>query len=394
MHRRGERRPTRVAAVFGTRPEAIKLMPLFREFARRAPLIEGYVVSTSQHTDLLEPLVVDFGFRVDHHLGVFRHGQTLNQLLGTLLIALDPVLDRIGPDVIVVQGDTTSALAGALAGFHRRCSVVHVEAGLRSGDRGSPFPEEVNRRLISTLASHHMAATDRNVQALQAEGILLGQIVCTGNTIVDATRLILCERQPSNGLATLLQEVEGRRLIVLTTHRRENFGETMVGHLAALGQFVREHPDLTVVFPIHPNPEVRKACSQAFDGSDRIRIVPPMIYPDFLHLLNATDLIVSDSGGIQEEAVTLGKPIIVLRDTTERPEVLETGLGRLAGHNPAVLIALLDEWYASPAGLASKKATVNPFGDGHAAYRIADVIEAIAQPVTLPGNETLRSGRG
>jgi UDP-N-acetylglucosamine 2-epimerase (non-hydrolysing) len=386
------RRSSRVAVILGTRPEAIKLMPLLREFARRGLSLNCHVICTSQHTDLLEPLLVDFDLKVDDYLGVLREGKSLDHLLGSLLISLNPLLERISPDVVVVQGDTTSALAGALAGFHRRCEVVHVEAGLRSGNRGSPFPEEVNRRLISTLATLHMAATERNVLALLGEGVSREQIVCVGNTVVDAVRLILAERQPSRDVVALLRKVESRRLIVLTTHRRENFGDTMVGHLAALGKFALERRDVTIVFPIHPNPEVRKACARAFDASDRIWIVPPMIYPDFLHLLNAAHLIVSDSGGIQEEAVTLGKPIIVLRDTTERPEVLESGLGRLAGRDPASLSALLQNWYASSTGPKVRTIIANPFGDGHAASRIADVIENIFAAPSPPLSSASTTG--
>jgi len=370
--------PIRVAIVFGTRPEAIKLMPLLREFGRRAQAFRSSVIATSQHTDLLAPLLSTLRIGVDHHLPVQRSGQSLDQLLGKLLCALDPVLDAVKPDVIVVQGDTTSALAGALAGFHRRIEVVHVEAGLRSGDPDSPFPEEVNRRLITTLATRHMAATERNVQALLREGVSGERIVCAGNTVVDAAHLMLDECAPSADLSAVLEAAAGRRLLVLTTHRRENFGATMVGHLAALGKFVDENKDVVVVFPVHPNPAVKAAVAMAFREPDRVRFVPPMIYPDFLHLLNQAWLIVSDSGGIQEEAVTLSKPIIVLRDTTERPEVLESGFGQLAGRDPKTLSELLQRFHAQQALPSLRRPTMrNPFGDGHAARRIVDAMEQV-----------------
>lgn len=383
MNASAKSQPVRVAVVLGTRPEAIKLMPLLRELARRSPALKPVLIATSQHTDLLTPLFHVLGMKVDHQLDVQRTGQSLDQLLGALLCALDPVLDRVRPDVIVVQGDTTSALAGALAGFHRRLEVVHVEAGLRSGNPASPFPEEVNRRLITTLATRHMAATKRNVTALLDERVPPDRIVLAGNTVVDAARIMLAECPPSAALAAMLDQARDRRLIVLTTHRRENFGPTMAGHLSALGKFVDGHEDLCVVFPVHPNPAVRTAIAEVFESPDRVRFVPPMLYPDFLHLLRAAWLIVSDSGGIQEEAVTLGKPIIVLRDTTERPEVLECGLGQLAGHDAKRLSQMLAGFYAGRRGPMASEAGQNPFGDGHAAARIADAIEAIFRPTRI-----------
>ena len=379
--------PIRIAVVVGTRPEAIKLMPVLRELARRGPAVAVSIISTSQHTDLLAPLLAALRIDVAHHLAIDRASGSLDQLLGGLLCALDPVLDAIRPDAIVVQGDTTSALAGALAGFHRRLEVVHVEAGMRSGNPASPFPEEVNRRLITTLASRHMAATNRNVAALMAEGVAPDRIQCTGNTVVDAVRLMLEECPPSAELSTLLRRTAGRRLIVLTTHRRENFGDVMVGHLGALGAFVDAHEDVVVVFPVHPNPAVQAAIATAFRMPLRVQFVAPMLYPDFLHLLGASWLIVSDSGGIQEEAVTLGKPIIVLRDTTERPEVLETGLGHLAGHDPGMLASLLNRHYTQLGLPRVQRKGRNPFGDGFASQRIVDSIVQIFGGVTAAPTE-------
>ncbi len=367
----------KVASVFGTRPEAIKMLPIMRELASRPSRFTTCNIITSQHTDLLDPLLDYFGIEPDHRLGVLREGQSLDQLLARLLTKLDEVLDEVRPDILLVQGDTTSALAGALTAHHRKIPVVHIEAGLRSGNRYSPFPEELNRRLITQLASHHMAATSLNVDNLLREGVQQESIVLTGNPVVDALLWVRSSTKPSPPMRELLAEAQGRKLLVLTSHRRESFGPMMRGNLAALSDFVNRHEDVMLVFPVHPNPSVRAEAMRTLNASDRIKLIDPLLYPDFLHLLSAAWLIVSDSGGIQEEAPTLGKALLVLRENTERPEVITCGCGRLAGGDPQKLARMLDEIYDDETWLRQVSQMENPFGRGDAAPRIVDAIADI-----------------
>jgi UDP-N-acetylglucosamine 2-epimerase (non-hydrolysing) len=364
----------KVATIFGTRPEAIKLMPVLQALETHRDHLTSEVISTSQHTDLLAPLIGALGIRVDHHLGVLVPGQTLDQLLGRLLSSLDPVLNAMQPNCIVVQGDTTTALAGALAGFHRKLPVFHVEAGLRSGDITSPFPEEMNRRLISSLATHHMAATPGAAAALRSEGIAEARIVMTGNPIVDAVQFVKRAIPPSAAIADMLNTLRSSKILVVTTHRRENFGATLRGYLIALRDFTLSHPDVTLLFPVHPNPSVRAECTSVFQNAPRIRLLDPMIYPDFLHVLDHAWMIASDSGGIQEEAATLKKPIMILRDTTERPEVVNSGFGRLVGHDAKTLWAELTRAYSDGVWTSDIQQIVNPFGSGDAGVKIANCI--------------------
>lgn len=351
-------------------------MPVVHELKSRPAAFDTLCVATSQHVHLVDPLLAYFSLRPDYRLDVLSPDQSLDGLLGRLMAALDPVMDDLGPDIVMVQGDTTSALAGALSGFHRKVPVVHIEAGLRSGDTLSPFPEEMNRRLISRLATLHMAATAGNVATLVAEGVARDRIVLTGNPVVDALRMVLVSSEPSPTLRSLLAGLEGRRIIVLTAHRRENLGATLRGILGTVRDFVARHEDVALVFPVHPNPGVRAACERILASGPRLRLIEPMIYPDFLHLMSRAWLIASDSGGIQEEAPTLGKPVLILRDTTERPEVIACGCGKLAGTDPARLARLLEEAHANDAWARAVTVMANPFGAGDAAPRIVAALEA------------------
>jgi UDP-N-acetylglucosamine 2-epimerase (non-hydrolysing) len=368
-----------ILTVFGTRPEAIKLAPVLRELSFRTGLRPVNVV-TSQHTDLLVPFLDLFGISVDHDLRAMQPGQPLNQLLARVIASVDPVLAEETPDLVVVQGDTTSALAGSLAAFQRRIPVAHVEAGLRSANPYSPFPEEMNRRLVSRLASVHFAPTRHNVDLLRAEGIDETAIVLTGNPVVDAVNWILGCEPPSPALRRLIDELAGRRIIVLTTHRRENFGQVMRGHLQALRRFVDRHADVALVFPVHANPAVREVAASVLGGNPRIRLIAPLNYPDFLHLMASAWLIASDSGGVQEEVPTLGKPLLVLRENTERPEAIDCGVARLVGHSGDRLSAMLDDASREDSWMRHVARIDNPFGAGDSAVRI---VEAIARFVGL-----------
>ncbi len=384
----------RVVSIFGTRPEAIKMVPILRELTHRGNEFQSIVINTAQHTDLLQPLLDYFETQVDHDLGVLRSGQSLDQLLARLLNALDGILDQIQPHAIMVQGDTTSALAGALAAHHRQIPVVHIEAGLRSGDRYSPFPEEMNRRLITQLTQYHMAATQDNVKNLMADGVAEEWIFHTGNPVVDAMQSVLADMAVSPETEALLHSLEGQRLLVLTTHRRESFGHVMAGNMKVLADFVESHPDVSLVFPVHPNPRVRAECQAILHGGPRIHLIDPLVYPDFLHLLSKAWLIVSDSGGVQEEAPTLGKPLLVLRENTERPEVIACGAGKLVGGDPARLAQMLSDIDQDPKWLAEINKIENPFGDGNAAARIVGILsEVLRSGQTLPQScEILKAG--
>jgi UDP-N-acetylglucosamine 2-epimerase (non-hydrolysing) len=361
----------KVIILFGTRPEAIKLAPVIFEL-KNHPDFQTVVVSSSQHTDLLKPFLRIFEITVDYDLRVMTDNQTPNSVCAKVLQGLDAIFDREKPDLILVQGDTTTAFAGAFAGFNRRIAVGHVEAGLRSGNLYSPFPEEMNRRLITQAATFHFAATENNCVVLQREGIGENQIFLTGNTVVDALHFVLDHTNPSAKIDTLLGQTEGFKRILLTTHRRESFGDKMSGNLLELKRFVKEQTDTCLIFPVHPNPNVRKITNEILAGQERVFLLEPLDYIDFTALMKAAWLITSDSGGVQEEAPSLGKPLLILRENTERPEAVESGVAKLVGENS--LFEMLKANYTDQNWINSVRQIPNPFGDGKAARRIVSVI--------------------
>ncbi len=364
-------------AVFGTRPELIKLAPVLHELVRFPDTYATITVNTGQHAHLLQPFLRQFQVRVDRDLNVMRPGQAPSQVCARVLTALDPILDQERPDLVLVQGDTTTALAGALAAFHRRIPVGHVEAGLRSGNTVSPFPEEMNRRLITRLASVHFAATPGNRATLIVEGVDPATIFVTGNPVVDALQTILGQLIVSPALKPILRSLNGSRYIVLTTHRRESFGAIMAGYLRALRDFVARHEDIALLFPVHPNPAVRSVADSLLAGRPRIHLLEPLGYTDFISLLAQAWLIVSDSGGVQEEAPSLGKPLIVLRENTERPEAVASGVARLVGGDPAQLDTLLETTYLDPSWAHAVQRVENPFGRGNSGARIVQAISVV-----------------
>jgi UDP-N-acetylglucosamine 2-epimerase (non-hydrolysing) len=370
----------RVLTLFGTRPEIIKLAPVLEELEERADRFETVNVSSSQHTDLLHPFARHFGVRIDHDLAVMQEDQSPAQVASRVLAAMDPLLERERPDVVLVQGDTTTAMAGALAAFLRRVPLGHVEAGLRTGDPLSPYPEEMNRRLITRLASCHFAATPHNVDTLLAEGVSKEKIFLTGNPVVDSLLRTIERDRPSAELESRLAAIGDARLLVLTTHRRESFGEVMAGNLAVLRRFVERHEDVVLAFPVHPNPRVREPTREQLEGAPRVLLLDPLGYPDFIHLLSRAWLVVSDSGGVQEEAPTLGVPLLVLRENTERPEAIQAGVARLVGGAPERLEAMLEEVYGDDTWVRRVGETENPFGRGDSGRRIADALTLFTDP--------------
>ena len=369
----GDRR-RRVLILFGTRPEVIKLAPVIAQLELRGEQFATVNVTSAQHTDLLYPFIRCFGLRIDHNLQVMQKGQTPSQVCARVLESLDPILDRGRPDLILVQGDTTTAMAGALAGFHRSIPVGHVEAGLRSGNDLSPFPEEMNRKLITRLATYHFAATQRNRETLLAEGVLDHRIFVTGNPVVDALETMLQAGSIPEEIRELLEATGGCKRIVLTTHRREAMGGLMTENLRVLARFVERHEDVVLIFPVHPNPEVVRSAERVFSRQARIHLLAPLNYEHFVVLLKHSWLIVSDSGGVQEEAPTLRKPLMILRENTERPEAVESGVARLVGGHPERLAAMLEEAYSGGTWIDHVAHCQNPFGRGDAAKRIVDAI--------------------
>jgi UDP-N-acetylglucosamine 2-epimerase (non-hydrolysing) len=371
---REEWRP-RILTVFGTRPEAIKLAPVIRQLEGWPHRLETVNVTTAQHTDLLYPFLRLFAIRVDHDLNVMRPNQSPNQVQARVLARLDPILVARRPDVLLVQGDTTSALAAALAASHRQIPVAHVEAGLRSGDVSSPFPEEMNRRLIGQLATDHFAPTERNRDTLIREGVSPDRVFVTGNPVVDSLREALAKCAIGAPPVAVLTRTEGLRRLVLTCHRRESFGEPLAQTLLALRRFVDRHHDVALVFPVHPNPAVVGPATRILAAHPRVHVVEPLGYLDFIRVLSQAWLIVSDSGGVQEEAPTLGKPLLIIRENTERPEVLDAGVARLVGADPVRLTAMLEEAIAPDSWITGVHRIENPFGRGDSGRRIAAILE-------------------
>jgi UDP-N-acetylglucosamine 2-epimerase (non-hydrolysing) len=371
----------KILTIFGTRPEIIKLAPVIQQLDACGDSLQTLNVTSAQHTDLLYPFVRLFGIRIDQDLQIMEPDQTPNQVCSRVLASLEPVLARETPDMILVQGDTTTAMSGALAGFHRRIPVAHVEAGLRTGDAYNPYPEEMNRRIITRLATYHFAATPRNRDTLLTEGVPQGSIFVTGNPVLDSLKTILESSATTPVLEELLKATQGLRRIIVTTHRRESFGPVMAENLRVLRSFVDRYEDVGLIFPVHPNPAVLGAATSILAGHPRIHLVQPLSYEHFIVLLSQAWLIVSDSGGIQEEAPTLRKPLLVLRKNTERPEAVEAGVARLVGGSPERLRVMLEE-VRQDGSWADKIGNIpNPFGEGESGKRIAQLIAGLLSEV-------------
>jgi UDP-N-acetylglucosamine 2-epimerase (non-hydrolysing) len=365
----------RVLCLFGTRPEIIKLAPVLRALESRREQITALHVASSQHEELLHPLARELGVRIDHDLKVMEEGQSPARVAARVLHSLDDLIAREDPQLLLVQGDTTTAMAGALAAFLRGVPVGHVEAGLRSGNSESPYPEEMNRRLITQLATLHFAPTQRNAAALRTEGVPGTQVLVTGNPGVDSLLAAREGRAPSEELSDRLDALGNAQLIVLTLHRRESFGAALESNLSALRDFVLAHDDVALMIPVHPNPEVSEPIRAILDDVPRIQLLGPLGYTDFLHLLSRAWLTISDSGGIQEEACSLGKAVLVLRDETERREAVEAGTVRLAGRSPANLREQLEALHSDDSWIRAVRAIENPFGRGDSGEQIAAALE-------------------
>ena len=366
----------RVLTVFGTRPEAIKLFPVIHALEADARFASRTCV-TGQHREILDQVLALAGIRPDHDLDLMREGQSLDQLTARALAGIGQVMDAECPDWVVVQGDTTSAFAAALAAHYRKIPVCHVEAGLRSANTLHPWPEEANRRMISSFADLHCAPTQRAADALRTERGETARVHVTGNTVVDALEWVTGRIAQSPALAGGLAELEhrfvGRKILAVTTHRRENLGEGLA-NIARAVRRVAQRSDVSVIFPVHPNPQVRMVMEAELGGLDNVALIAPLDYPHFARLLAISHLVLTDSGGVQEEAPSLGKPVLVARETTERPEGIEAGTARLVGTDPAVIEREIARLLDVPEAHAEMARAHNPYGDGRAAMRIGDLL--------------------
>lgn len=367
------RRPLLV--VLGTRPEAIKLAPVIAAL-RASPALAPRVCVSGQHREMLDQMLRVFAIVPDHDLAVMRPAQDLSDVTARVLLGLRAVLAAERPAAVLVQGDTTTAMAAALAAFYAGAPVGHVEAGLRTGRLDQPFPEEMNRRLVAQLATWHYAPTARAADHLRREGVAAERIVVTGNTVVDAALAIAARPLP---LPAPLDEaaLAGRRLALVTGHRRESFGAGLDGLCAALRALADRYPDLLVVYPVHLNPAVERPVRAALGGHPRILLTPPLDYLGFAALLRRAHLAITDSGGVQEEAPSFGVPVLVTRAATERGEALAAGTARLVGTDRDAIVAAASRLLDDPAAHAAMRGTGNPFGDGHAAERIVAHLERV-----------------
>ena len=366
----------KILTIFGTRPEAIKLFPLVHALDADPRFVSRVCVS-AQHRAMLDQVLTITGIVPDHDLDVMTPGQTLDALTARLLVEIGQVLDMEQPDWVVVQGDTTTVLAGALAAYYRKIPVCHVEAGLRSGDIYHPWPEEVNRRVVGSFAALHCAPTDTAAQALLAENIDPASVHVTGNTVIDALHWVTgrIAREPAlaAGLAPMEARFAGKRIIGMTSHRRENFGDGMHGIADAVKR-IAARDDVAVIFPVHLNPNVRAVMNAELAGLDNVALIEPLDYPHFARLLDISYLMLTDSGGVQEEAPALGKPVLVMRETTERPEGVAAGTAKLVGTDADVIVREATRLLDDADAYAAMARAHNPFGDGHSARRICDLL--------------------
>lgn len=363
----------KVMTVFGTRPEAIKMAPVVLELQKHADRIQTIVAVTAQHRQMLDQVLDLFQITPDYDLDIMSQGQTLYDITTKSLMGLKDVLAKEKPDLVLVHGDTTTTFAGALASYYQQVPVGHVEAGLRTGDIYSPFPEEMNRKLTGAIAAIHFAPTATAKANLLKENVNPSHIYVTGNTVIDA---LMTTVAGDYDFGDDLKDVDfqNHRVILLTTHRRENLGEPMRHIYKALRRIIEEIPDTEIVFPVHRNPLVRKVVEEELAGVDRIHLIDPMEYEPFANLMSLSSLVLTDSGGIQEEAPSLGKPVLVLRNTTERPEAVEAGTVRLIGTDKDVVYAETKRLLTDQAAYDAMSNAVNPYGDGKASQRIVQAI--------------------
>ncbi len=369
---RAEDRPLKVMTIFGTRPEAIKMAPLVKELERR-PEFESHCCVTAQHRQMLDEVLDIFQIRPQFDLDIMEARQTLSAITSKCLLGLEKVFDRFRPDLVLVHGDTSTTFAGALAAFYHQIAIGHVEAGLRTGDKYSPFPEELNRSMVGRLADLHFCPTRTNRENLRREGVEKG-VYLTGNTVIDAMATTV--RKDFHFTTELLDRLDytGKKVVLVTCHRRENYGRPMEDIMAALAHLAETRPEVEMVYPVHLSPVVQECAHRHLDGVDNVHLIPPLDVEEMHNLMARCYLVMTDSGGLQEEAPALGKPVLVLRRETERPEAVAAGTVKLAGVEYGHIVALAEELLDGGAAYDAMAHAVNPYGDGRACCRIADSI--------------------
>ena len=360
----------KVMSIFGTRPEAIKMAPLVKELERRKE-IESIVCVTAQHREMLDQVLNTFDIKPDYDLNIMKQGQSLADVTTRALVGLEEVIKEVKPDIVLVHGDTTTTFAGALAAFYNQVAIGHVEAGLRTYDKYSPYPEEMNRQMVDRLSDMYFAPTEISKNNLLKENIDESKIYITGNTAIDAMSTTVDENYTHPELDWINA---GERMILLTAHRRENLGEPMRHIFRAIKRVVDEFSDVKVIYPIHMNPKVREVANEVFGDADRVKLIEPLEVFDFHNFQNKSYIILTDSGGIQEEAPSLGKPVLVLRDTTERPEGIKAGTLKLVGTDEDVIYEETKKLLLDKKEYEKMSKASNPYGDGHASERIVDAI--------------------
>lgn len=376
----------KILVIMGTRPEAIKLAPVIIEFKRRSDLFVVKVCATAQHREMLDQVLQLFDIQPDYDLDVMTPGQSLALVTARVIQGVDEVLVEERPDLVMVQGDTSTVLCGALAAYYHRVPVAHVEAGLRTGNKYAPFPEEMNRRLVAPLTDYHFAPTERARRALLGEGISQDRVFVTGNTVIDALLWVrdrVTETVPALP-QDLLAAMTGKEMILVTGHRRESFGEGFENICQAIRQVADAFPNALFVYPVHLNPQVREPVNRILGNHERIKLMDPLPYGPFVWLMDRAIIVLTDSGGVQEEAPSLGKPVLVMRELTERPEGVETGNARLVGSDRERIANELSRLLERPEERDAMAQVSNPYGDGQAAARIvrilADQLSEIPSP--------------
>lgn len=361
----------KVMSIFGTRPEAIKMAPLVKELEKRKK-IESIVCVTAQHREMLDQVLNTFDIKPNYDLNIMKQGQSLADVTTRALVGLEEVIKEVKPDIVLVHGDTTTTFAGALAAFYNQVAIGHVEAGLRTYDKYSPFPEEMNRQCVDRMTDMYFAPTEISKNNLLKENIDESKIYITGNTAIDAMSTTVDENYTHPELEWIKP---GEKMILLTAHRRENLGEPMRHIFRGIKRIVDEFDDVKVIYPIHMNPRVREVANEVFGDADRVKLIEPLEVFDFHNFQNKSYIILTDSGGIQEEAPSLGKPVLVLRDTTERPEGIASGTLKLVGTDEEVIYEETKKLLTNKEEYEKTSKASNPYGDGHASERIVDAIE-------------------
>jgi len=362
----------RIMSVFGTRPEAIKMAPLVKEL-RHYPDIESICCVTAQHREMLDSVLEVFDLKPDWDLDIMTPRQTLSTITSKCLTGMDEAIEALKPDMILVHGDTSTTFAGALSAFYHKVQVGHVEAGLRTYDKYSPYPEEMNRKLVTSLADLYFCPTESNRQNLEKENVTEG-VYITGNTVIDALQTTVCKDYTFTTDLLNHLDYEGRKIILVTCHRRENYGEPMTAIMTALRHVAESHPEVELVYPVHLSPVVQEAAKKYLGGHERIHLIAPLAADEMHNLMARCYMVMTDSGGLQEEAPALGKPVLVLRRETERPEAVAAGTVKLAGVAYEDIVRLADELIDDPAAYTAMARAVNPYGDGQACRRIAQAI--------------------